>query len=150
MARPARTHPESSPMRFLPRAAAILLPIVALLGCAKPPAARPESPPAPVTVATAVKKTVPVRVRSIGTVKVLATVSVRPRAGGELTAVHFREGEYVAKGQKLFTIDPRPYEATLKQAEANMARNKAVLAGAELDLKRIERVSASGVASFAD
>jgi multidrug efflux system membrane fusion protein len=137
-------------MQSLPRGGAVLVPFALLLGCAKPPAARPESPPAPVTVATVVKKTVPVRLRSIGTVKVLATVSVRPRVGGELTAVHFREGEYVTKGQKLFTIDPRPYETALKQAEANMARNKAVLAGAELDLKRIERGSAGGVASSAD
>lgn len=137
-------------MRLLPRGGVLVLPLAVLVGCSKPPAARPESPPAPVMVAAAVKKTVPVQVRSIGSVKVLATVSVRPRVGGELTEVHFREGEYVKKGQKLFTIDPRPYETALKQAEANMARDKAVLAGAELELKRIERGSAGGVISFAE
>lgn len=137
-------------MRFLPRGGAVLLPFAVVLGCAKPPAARPESPPAPVTVATAAKKTVPVQLRSIGSVKALATVSVRPRVGGELTEAHFHEGEYVRKGQKLFTIDPRPYEAAVKQAEANMARGKAVLAGAELELRRVERGNTGGVISAAD
>ncbi|MFO0822899.1 MAG: efflux RND transporter periplasmic adaptor subunit [Gemmataceae bacterium] len=113
----------------------ILLPI----GCAKPPAAKPESPPPPVTVAVAQSKTVPVQIRAIGTVKVISTVSVRPRVGGEITEVHFTEGSDVKKGQKLFTIDPLTYEAAVKFAEANVAKNAAVLKGAELYLKRITR-----------
>ena len=78
------------------------------------------------------------RLRTIGTVKSLATVAIRPRVGGQLTEVFFKEGDYVKKGQKLFTIDPRPYEAAVKQAEANMAKNDALLKGAELELKRAE------------
>jgi multidrug efflux system membrane fusion protein len=100
-----------------------------------------------VTVVAAVKKTVPVRVHAIGSVRAAATVSVRPRVGGELTGVFFQEGDFVKLGQKLFTIDPRPYEAAVKQAEANRAKNVAVLAGAELDLKRAEQAKQTGAGS---
>src|SRR5688572_22532483 len=96
--------------RFLARAAGLVV-IIVTVGCTKPPAARPDAPPAPVLVAPATAKTVPIQVRAIGTVKVVATVSVRPRVGGELTEVHFTEGDFVTKGQKLFTLDARPYQA---------------------------------------
>ncbi len=118
-----------------------------VVGCTKPPPPRSEPPPAPVTVAAAAKKTVPVRVRTIGSVKALATVAVRPRVGGELTGVFFKEGDVVKKDQKLFTIDPRPYEAAIKQAEANRAKDVAVLAGAELDLRRAAQAKSTGAGS---
>lgn len=118
-----------------------------LTGCPKPPTAKPPAPPAPVVVARAVTKTVPVRVRSIGSVKVLSTVGVRPRVGGELREAHFREGDFVKKGQRLFTLDPRPYEAALKQAEAALAREAAGLRGAEVDQRRIEQVGFTGAAA---
>jgi len=104
-------------------------------GCAKPPIERPPPPPAPVTVATAARKTMPVQVRALGTVKALATVAVRVRVTGELTGVHFKEGEYVSKGQKLFTIDPSQSAAAVKVAEAELARSRATLKGAESSLK---------------
>src|SRR4029078_5827279 len=81
-----------------------------LAGCAKPPATRPPAPPAPVLVVTAGKKTVPARLRTIGSVKSLASVGIRPRVSGQLTEVFFKEGDYVKKDQKLFTIDPRPFD----------------------------------------
>ena len=109
-----------------------------LLGCAEPPPGRSAAPPAPVLVAVAGKKTVPIRVHTIGTVEAVARVAVRPRVGGQLTGVYFEEGDDVKKGQKLFTIDPRPYDVAVEQAEANVARSTAVLLGAELDLKRAE------------
>jgi multidrug efflux system membrane fusion protein len=112
------------------------LPLFVLLGCNKSTSVTPEPPPAPVTVTTASTRTVPLQVRAIGSVKVVATVSVRSRVGGALTEAHFKEGDYVKKGQKLFTIDPRPFEAAVKQAEATQAKNKAVLRGAELALNR--------------
>lgn len=129
--------------RYRPAVFALLL----AAGCAKPPPARPESPPPPVSVAVAQKKTVPVQIRAIGTVKVISTVSVRPRAGGEITAVHFAEGTDVKKGDKLFTIDPRPYDAAVKIAEANVAKNVAVLKGAELDLRRVTRTGSTAVSA---
>jgi multidrug efflux system membrane fusion protein len=140
-------------MRLLPPARlcgwALLL-LAALIGCAKPPAARPEAPPAPVTVVVAGKKTVPVQARAIGAVKVIASVSIRPRVGGELTGVHFKEGDFVTEKQLLFTIDPRPYTAAVKQAEANRAKNVAMLKGAELELGRAKKAGAGGVAAGAD
>lgn len=113
-------------------------------GCAKPPAPRGEPPAAPVTVVTAQKKNMPIQVRVIGSVKVVATVSVRSRVGGTLTGVHFKEGDFVTKGKPLFTIDPRPYEAAEKQAQAAMAKNKAVLKGAEIALERAEQGGTGG------
>lgn len=118
--------------------------IMLFSGCEKPPAPKAETPPAPVTVAIATQRTVPVQVRSIGNVKVISTVSIRPRVSGELNAVHFREGDDVRKGDRLFTIDPRPYESAMRQAEASLERNKAVLAGATRDLERIDRVKGGG------
>lgn len=124
-----------------------LLPLVAVVcaaagGCSRPPAnGRPPAPPAPVTVAAVGRKTVPVQVRTIGSVKAVATVAVRSRVGGVLTAVHFREGDTVTKGQPLFTIDPLPYEAAVTQAKAVLAKSEAVAQGAERDRRRLEGVS---------
>jgi multidrug efflux system membrane fusion protein len=98
-----------------------------------------------VTVAQAKVRTVPVQIRSIGTVRVFATVSVRPRVDGELTGVHFREGDDVKKGDKLFTIDPRPYETALAQAKARLERDQAVQRGAELTLERSQRAGTATV-----
>jgi membrane fusion protein, multidrug efflux system len=123
---------------------AAVLPLAAAVGCLRPPAPRPEPPPAPVLVAAAATKSVPVQARAIGSVKTVATVAVRSRAAGALTEVHFKEGDLVQKGQRLFTIDPRPYEAAVKQAEANLARDKALLRGADLAVRRIEQGGAGG------
>jgi multidrug efflux system membrane fusion protein len=121
-----------------------------LLGCAKPPAPRAETPPAPVIVTTAGKKTVPVELRSIGTVKVLSTVAIRPRVGGHLTGVFFKEGDEIDEKQKLFTIDPRPYYAAIKQAEANKAKSVTLLEGAKLTLRRAEQAKTGGVGAAAE
>jgi multidrug efflux system membrane fusion protein len=116
-----------------------------LAGCARPPAARPDPPPAPVLVAAATTKTVPVQARAIGSVKTVATVAVRSRVAGTLTEVHFREGDVVRKGQRLFTIDPRPYEAAVRQAEANLTRDNALLRGAEVAVRRLEQSGTGAV-----
>jgi multidrug efflux system membrane fusion protein len=118
-----------------------------VIGCVKPPVNRGESPPVAVTVAHAKKMTVPIQVRTIGTVKAAATVAIRPRVGGQLIEVFFKEGESVKKDQKLLKIDPRPYQATVKQAEATLSRSQAILAGKELDLKRIDQVGSSVVSA---
>jgi multidrug efflux system membrane fusion protein len=115
-----------------------LLAALAFLGCAKPAPKPSEPPPVPVTATAAVVKTVPVQTRVIGKVKAIATVSVRPQVTGRLTEVHFKEGAYVTKGQKLFTIDPRQYEAAVKQAEANLAKSTALWEGAKKALEETE------------
>jgi membrane fusion protein, multidrug efflux system len=81
----------------------------------------------PVLVVTAVQKSVPLQIRAVGNVEAYTTVSVKSQVTGVLQQAHFKEGQDVKKGQLLFTIDPRPLEAALKQAEANLARDTAQL-----------------------
>ena len=75
----------------------------------------------PVTVTQVVQKDVPLDVSVVGTVEAYSTVAVRAQITGELTAVHFQEGDDVQEGQVLFTLDRRPLEAALQQAQANLA-----------------------------
>ena len=93
-------------------------------------------PPIPVTTSNVVLKTVPLTVRAIGHVEPIATVSIKARIGGELVKVHFREGQDVRAGETLFTIDPRQYQAALRQAEAQLARDQALAKKAEADVAR--------------
>jgi multidrug efflux system membrane fusion protein len=93
-------------------------------------------PLVPVTVGTVEQKTVPVSFRAIGHIEASETVEVRARVGGELQQVFFEEGQIVRAGDRLFAIDPRPFRAALAQAEAQLARNQALLAKAEADITR--------------
>ncbi|HEY6842830.1 MAG TPA: efflux RND transporter periplasmic adaptor subunit [Thermoanaerobaculia bacterium] len=88
------------------------------------------------TVAKAEQKNIPLQIRAIGSVQPVSTVAVRAQVSGQLTRVWFREGEDVRHGQMLFTIDPRPYEAALQQAQANLARDEANLKQAESEAQR--------------
>ena len=88
-------------------------------------------PPVPVAVATAASESVPVEIRVVGSVEPSSTVQIKSQIAGELTQVHFTEGQNVEKGQLLFEIDARPYEEALRQAEANVARDQAQLNQAE-------------------
>ena len=126
-------------------------PLLALLlaapGCAK---ARSESvavQAVPVVLGAAVHKDVPVEVRAVGSVEALATVAVRPQAGGEISSVHFREGADVNAGDLLFSLDPRPYEATLAQAESNLARDQAQAKNAAAEARRADELFAQGILS---
>lgn len=139
--------------RFLRAAAAIFM--AALLtaaswGCSgeskeKPKAqGPPKREPVPIVASAAVSRTVPVRLTAIGTVQAYATVEVRARVGGELVGVHFHEGQEVNKGDLLFTIDTRPYEATLRHAEATVAKGKAQLENARRQVERYSSVVKKG------
>jgi membrane fusion protein, multidrug efflux system len=101
----------------------------------------------PVTVATAVTKPVPEQLRAIGNVQAYATVLIRARVGGELQGVHFKEGDEVKSGTLLFTIDPRPFDAALKVAEANLARDRAQLERARKQAERYASVVKKGYVS---
>jgi multidrug efflux system membrane fusion protein len=90
----------------------------------------------PVLVATAARKTMAIQLRAVGNVEAFSTVSVKSQITGVLTQAHFKEGQNVKKGQLLFTIDPRPLEAVLKQAEANLARDVAQLQNAREQARR--------------
>jgi multidrug efflux system membrane fusion protein len=90
----------------------------------------------PVLVATAVQKAVPLQLRAVGNVEAYAIVSVKSQVTGVLNQAHFKEGHDVKKGQLLFTIDPRPFEAALKQVEANLARDTAQLRNLREQVRR--------------
>jgi len=90
----------------------------------------------PVTVALAAEKNVPVEIQVIGNVEAYSTISVKAQVGGELTNVAIHEGDFVKKGQVLFTIDQRPLEATLNQAIANAAKDEASLGQAQATLAK--------------
>lgn len=98
----------------------------------------------PVTVGMVIQKTIPVQIRAIGNVEAYSTVSVKAQVGGELSRVHFREGQDVKKGVILFTIDPRPFEVALKQAEANLARDTAQLENARVEVRRYGELVSKG------
>jgi multidrug efflux system membrane fusion protein len=90
------------------------------------------------TVATATKGEIGIYLDAIGTVTPVYTTSVTPQAGGVLTAVHYREGQFVQKGDALIDIDPRPYQAQLLQAEGALERDTNILAQAQMDLDRYQ------------
>ncbi|MGH7914036.1 MAG: efflux RND transporter periplasmic adaptor subunit, partial [Candidatus Binataceae bacterium] len=101
----------------------------------------------PVLVAHAIQKTVPIQLHAIGTVEAYSTVSVKSQIDGYIAAVSFHEGQDVKKGDLLVQIDPRPYQAALNQAEANLARDRAQLAQAATDERRYSYLLKQGVGS---
>jgi len=95
-----------------------------------------EGGPVPVVVAMVSQRDVPINVDVIGNVEAYSTITVKAQVGGELTKVSFHEGDFVKKGDLLFTIDARPFEAQLAQAQANLARDTAALSQAQANLAR--------------
>src|SRR5436853_6491714 len=91
---------------------------------------------APVVTAKVTSKDVPVDLAAIGNVEAYATISVRSQVTGQLTELSFHEGDLVKQGQLLFSLDRRPFEAALASAEANLVRDRALLAQAEAQLAR--------------
>ena len=79
----------------------------------------------PVSVATVTQQSIPIRLQAIGNVEAFQTVALKARVDGQIVAVNFKEGQAVKKGEILFRIDPRPYQAALRQAEANALRDRA-------------------------
>jgi multidrug efflux system membrane fusion protein len=99
----------------------------------------------PVTVAKAVKKTVPIELTAIGTGEAYSTVSIKSQVNALLEQVHFKQGDFVKKGDLLFTLDARPFQASLAQAQANLARDKAQAQLTEVQAQRYEKLYAAGV-----
>jgi multidrug efflux system membrane fusion protein len=113
----------------------------------------------PVTVGSVIQKDAPLQLRAIGTVEAYSVVTIKSQVGGELNRVYFTEGQDVTKGDLLFTIDPRPFEAALKEAEAklekdlaqvkqakaNLERDMALAENARVELRRYESLIEKGV-----
>src|SRR5688572_27712431 len=118
----------------------MLLAVTALLlfsGCQQQQAKTAGPPPAvPVTVVKAAQESVPTELRVVGTVEASAIVQVKSQIAGQLERVAFVEGQNVAKGDLLFVIDRRPFEEALRQAEAAVARDQALINQAEAAVAR--------------
>jgi multidrug efflux system membrane fusion protein len=106
-----------------------------------------NAPAVPVTTAPVLLKTVPVRLYAIGNVEPYTTVAVKARVDGQLVSVHFKEGDEVRQGAILFEIDPRPFAASLKQAQANLLKDKALLDRAREQEKRYKDLLAKNFIS---
>ncbi|HZZ42823.1 MAG TPA: efflux RND transporter periplasmic adaptor subunit [Tepidisphaeraceae bacterium] len=103
-------------------------------------ASMPQRPPAPVQVAKAITKTVPIYIDEIGTCSPREFVQIRPQVAGKIMELHFTDGADIKKGQLLFTIDSRPYQAALDQAKASLAQ---AMASKSLATQQLENAQAA-------
>jgi multidrug efflux system membrane fusion protein len=100
-----------------------------------------------VTTATATLKTVPIQVRAIGNVEAHSTVSVKAQVAARVEKAYFTEGQDVKKGDLLFTLDRRPFDTALQQAEANLAKDQAQLENAKAEAERYTKLFQEGIVS---
>jgi membrane fusion protein, multidrug efflux system len=115
--------------------------LLAIYGTAGTDEAKADAPPPPtVTVSLPLQQSIVEWDDHVGRFEASQMVEVRPRVSGALQAIHFRDGDTVAKGQLLFTIDPRPFEAWLAEARAKEADAATKLALARSELARAERL----------
>jgi len=129
---------ENSLLKALGVGASVVLAGLALAGCepGQPKAASAPPPPPQVTVAKPTKRLLADHDEYVGRFVAVDAIEVRARVSGYLDTIHFKDGQLVKKGDLLFTIDRRPFEAALTQAEATLAQARANLAYAEADLER--------------
>ncbi|MDW7999202.1 MAG: biotin/lipoyl-binding protein, partial [Thermodesulfovibrio sp.] len=113
----------------------IFLCFLLLYSCSKS-SKQKQTSPIPVVVTNSVIKDVPIQITAVGNVEAYSSVTIKSRIEGQLIKADFKEGDEVKKGQLLFVIDPRPFEEAVKQAEANLLRDKAQLEFAKADLER--------------
>jgi multidrug efflux system membrane fusion protein len=129
-----------------PAATAGMLAAILLSGCTTRTAQTAPNFTVPVTVAKAVQKTVPIELTAIGSAEAYSNVSIKAQVNAVLEQVHIKEGQFVNKGDLLFTLDGRPFEAALAQAQANLARDKAQAELNEVQAKRYRQLFDAGVA----
>jgi len=131
-----------------------LIPLLVLCGCTgKASEAGGKSgtkPSVPVVVAKAEAKDVPIELRNIGNVEAYSTVTIRSQLTGQITKIHFQEGQEIKAGDALFTIDPRPLEGALRQAQADLKRDQAQLVSVKLEFERVKKLLESSIASRDD
>ncbi len=101
----------------------------------------------PVAFDVATRRTIPISLQALGTVTAYNTVTLKSRVDGQITKVNFQEGQHVRQGQLLLEIDPRPYQATLSQAQGNLLRDQANAAFTQAESQRYTQLYAAGVVS---
>jgi len=114
--------------------------VVLVAGCQNQQAASygRSSRPVPVTISQVVRQSMPMQVAAVGNVEAYREVSVVAQVGGRIEKVHFKEGDAVQKGDILFSLDRRPFETALHQAQAHLDRNRLLAGNAKSDLKRYQ------------
>ena len=133
-----KTDPSRSTLALAGFAGLLMLTLAG--GCSKPgPAGGPPGAP-PVSVAAAVQRTVTDIEEFTGRLEAPRLVEVRPRIGGTIDKVHFRDGQRVAQGAMLFTIDPKPFQAELSRAQSQLASARSRAALATSDLARARKL----------
>jgi multidrug efflux system membrane fusion protein len=103
--------------------------------------------PVPVTIGQVTQKSMPLEIRVIGTAEPYSTVAIHAQITGQLMSVNFKEGDDVRQGQVLFSLDRRPLEAALQQAQANLARDRAQATNAEAIASRYQDLTDRGIAT---
>jgi multidrug efflux system membrane fusion protein len=114
-------------------------------GCSKKPEPPKGRPPALVVTAVASQKNVAEQLNAIGTMEASESVTVRTQISGELTRVAFREGQDIQKGDVLFELDPRTYQAAIRKAEATLARDRVIMTNAGKDYERYSQLVKDGI-----
>jgi membrane fusion protein, multidrug efflux system len=134
----------------------VFLSLFALSGCANKQALQAASPSAvsgagrpaaPVVVSTVEQRNVPVQITAIGNVEAYQTVQIRSQVNGQIETIHFKEGQDVRQGQLLYSLDKRPFQAALEQAQGNLKRDEAQAANAKLQAARYTDLENQGVIS---
>ena len=110
-------------------------------GCGRKSQPSFDRPPAPVSVAAAISQDVPLYIDAVGKIAAREVVSIQPQVSGRIVKLHFTDGAEIKSGDLLFTIDPRPYQAQLNQAEANLAQSLAALDLARVNFARLETLT---------
>jgi RND family efflux transporter MFP subunit len=137
--------PARYPIRVLSIAAALLAG-----GCDKAEQNQAAPPPPTVEVTEVIQKDVPIHQEWVGTLDGMVNAQILAQVTGYLIKQNYQEGQPVRKGQLLYEIDPRPFQAALDQAKANLARQEAVLKTARLDLERVQRLLPQNAVSIRD
>jgi membrane fusion protein, multidrug efflux system len=132
-----------------PRSAIFLL-LFLLIGCEKAEQKAAAPPPPVVKIAEAVSRDVPITVEAVGQTRGNMEIDISARVEGFLETIDFKEGSFVKKGQRLYTIDSRPFRAALAEAQAKVGQSKAELARTHQDVVRYEPLVAKKAVSVQD
>lgn len=120
-----------------------------LAGCSQDKKVDSAPAPAavPIRVAQVVQKTMPITVEAVGTGQAYSNVQIESQVNGVLTGAFFKQGDFVHKGQLLFTIDPRPFQAALDQALGNLSKDSATANNAVVTAERYKKLYEQGIVS---